>query len=131
MVLLPLNGPGGQTGRRAPGQYVYWICMAHPTQETLVAKPGMKTPADFSRESFTELVVNVHSSSGVELAEVACFFWSLTPMGSHIWPHCSALRQPAHNAEVAAPSTENAERTCPACASQLSIMHAARFCPSL
>ena len=57
MVSLPLNGPGGQTGRSAPGQYVYWICMAHPTQETLVAKPGMKTPADFSRESFTELVV--------------------------------------------------------------------------
>ena len=57
MVSLPLNGPGGQTGRSAPGQYVYWICMAHPTQETLVAKPGMKIPADFSRESFTEFVV--------------------------------------------------------------------------
>ena len=57
MALLPLGGPGGQTGRGAPGQYVYWICMAHPTQETLVAKPGMKTPADFSRESFTEFVV--------------------------------------------------------------------------
>ena len=57
MAVLPVNGPGGQTGRGAPGQYVYWICMAHPTQETLVAKPGMKTPADFSRESFAEFVV--------------------------------------------------------------------------
>ena len=73
MVLLSLNGPGGQTGRSAPGQYVYWICMAHPTQETSVAKPGMKTPADFSRESSTELVVTVHSSCGVQLEEVACF----------------------------------------------------------
>ena len=73
MVLLPLNGPGGQTGRSAPRQYVYWICMAHPTQETLVAKPGMKAPADFSRESFTELVVNVNSSCSVVLEEVACF----------------------------------------------------------
>ena len=73
MALLPLSGPGGQTGRSANGQYVYWICMAHPTQETLVAKPGMKTPADFSRESFTELVVNVHYSCTAELEEVACF----------------------------------------------------------
>ena len=71
MALLPFNRPGGQTGRSAPGQYVYWICMAHPTQETLVAQPGMKTPADFGRESFSELFVNVHSSCGVELEEVA------------------------------------------------------------
>ena len=54
MALLPLSGPGGQTGRGAPGQYMYWICMAHPTQETLVAKPGMKILAEFSRESFTD-----------------------------------------------------------------------------
>ena len=56
MALFPLNGPGGQIGRSAPGQYVYWIGMAHPAQKALVAKPGMKTTADFSRESFTELV---------------------------------------------------------------------------
>ena len=87
MVLLPLNGPGGQTGRNTPGQYVYWICMAHPTQETLAAKPGMKTPADFSRESFTELVINVHSSCGVELEEVACF---LEPHANG-QPHLNAL----------------------------------------
>ena len=87
MVLLSLNGPGGQTGRSAPGQYVYWICMAHPTQETLVAKPGMKTPADFSRESVTKLVVNVHSSCSVELEEVACF---LEPHANG-QPHLNAL----------------------------------------
>ena len=103
MVLLPLSGPGGQTGRGAPGQYVYWICMDHPTQETLVAEPGMKIPADFSRESFTELVV-----------------WARRR--KMMAPHCPALRRPAHNAEVAALSTESAERTCPAYASQLSIV---------
>ena len=43
MALLPLSGPGGQTGRSANGQYVYWICMAHPTQETLVAFGGLLT----------------------------------------------------------------------------------------
>ena len=83
----PLSGPGGQTGRGTPGQDVYWICMAHPTQETLVAKPGMKTPVDFSRESFTELVVNVHSGCGVELEEVACF---LEPHANG-QPHLNAL----------------------------------------
>ena len=87
MVSLPLNGPGGQAGRSAHEQYEYWICMAHPTQETLVAKPGMKTPADFSRESFTELVVNVHSSCSVELEEVACF---LEPHANG-QPHLDAL----------------------------------------
>ena len=57
MVSLSLKGPGGQTGRSAPDQYVYWICMAHPKQETLVAKPGLKILAEFSCESFTEFVV--------------------------------------------------------------------------
>ena len=64
-----------------------WICMAHPTQKTLVAKPDMKTPADFSRESFTELVVNVHSSCSVVLEEVACF---LEPHANG-QPHLDAL----------------------------------------
>ena len=93
MVLLPLNGPGGQTGRSAPGQYVYCTCMAHPTQETLVAKPGMKTPADFSRESFTELVVNVHSSCGVELEEVACFLEPRANGQPHLNVLLRSLRQ--------------------------------------
>ena len=91
--LLPLSGPGGQTGRGAPGQYVYWICMAHPTQETLVAKPGMKTPADFSRESFTELVVNVHSSCTVELEEVACFLEPRAKGQPHLDALVRSLRQ--------------------------------------
>ena len=63
MGLLPLSGPGGQTGRSANGQYVYWICMAHPTQETLAAKPGMKTPADFSR-ALNAHAPHVHGSFG-------------------------------------------------------------------
>ena len=71
-MALPLSGPG-QRGRGVPGQYVYWICMAHPTPETLAKKADIKTPADFSRESFTELVVKVHTESGVTLEETACF----------------------------------------------------------
>ena len=86
-MVSPLSGPGGQTGRSAPGQYMHWICMAHPTQETLVAKPGMKTPADFSREYFTELVINVHSGCDVEFEEVACF---LKPRANG-QPHLNAL----------------------------------------
>ena len=86
-MVSPLSGPGGQTGRSAPGQYMHWICMAHPTQETLVAKLGMKTPADFSREYFTELVINVHSGCDVEFEEVACF---LEPRANG-QPHLNAL----------------------------------------
>ena len=78
----PLSGPGGQTGRGTPGQYVYWICMARPMQAALVAKPGMKTPVDF-----TKLDVTVHSGCGVELEEVSCF---LEPQANG-QPHLNAL----------------------------------------
>ena len=71
-MALPLSGPA-QRGRGVPGQYVYWICMAHPTPETLAKKADIKTPADFSRESFTELVVKVHTESGDTVEEASCF----------------------------------------------------------
>ena len=116
MVLLPLNVPGGQTGHSAPGQYVYWICMAHPTQETLVAKPGMKTPADFSRESFTELVVSVHSSCGVELEEVACFLEPHANGQPHLNALVRSLRQyrwkSVAEAHASAPHSEQLRMKC-------------------
>ena len=50
------------------GQYAYWICMPHPLPET-VEQSGVKTPEDFDRQSFRELIVVTHSACGVELLE--------------------------------------------------------------
>ena len=52
---LPFSGPA-QFGREQLGQYVCWICMARPTLE-VVAQAQVRTPADFSRDSFRELLV--------------------------------------------------------------------------
>ena len=116
MVSLPLNGPGGQTGRGAREQCMFWICIAHPTQETLVAKPGMKTPADFSRESFTELVVNVHSSCSVELEEVVCFLEPHVNGQPHLNALVRSLRQyrwkSVAEAHASAPHSEQLRAKC-------------------
>ena len=57
---LALEGPA-QRGRGVPGQYVYWIVMAYPTPET-VAQKAVKTPDDFTHDSFTKLLIHVHAS---------------------------------------------------------------------
>ena len=68
---LPLNGPA-QHGRGVQGQYVYWLTFSHPKPET-VERFGVKTPAEFTREEFTTLVVDAHAAVEVELVEAACF----------------------------------------------------------
>ena len=41
------SGPP-QSGRGVKGQYVYWVCMAHPKPET-VESLGVKVPGDYTR----------------------------------------------------------------------------------
>ena len=68
---LGLEGPP-QFGRGVKGQYVYWIVMAQPTQE-VVQRAGVKQPADFSRSSFSELVVKCHDEGDEKIIETAIF----------------------------------------------------------
>ena len=68
---VALSGPS-QRGRGVHGQYVYWICMQHPKPET-VQRTGVKTPADFDRTSFREMLVQSHQECGIEIEETACF----------------------------------------------------------
>ena len=63
------NGPP-QRGRGVNGQYVYWITMSHPTVET-VQSLGVKTPAEFTRESFAELIVQAHKSCSINIVAPA------------------------------------------------------------
>ena len=48
--LTKLDGPP-QQGQGQNGQYVYWVCMVFPSDET-VAEHGVKTPADFTHTTF-------------------------------------------------------------------------------
>ena len=68
---LQAKGPA-QEGRGVHGQYVYWICMAMPRQETILAR-GIKRPTDFDRDSFRELIVQTYTEEGLVVIETACF----------------------------------------------------------
>ena len=68
---LSLDGPA-QRGQGVAGQYVYWICMPYPTPEN-VAAHNVKTPDDFNRDSFRQVVLEAHSDNGVQLLETVCF----------------------------------------------------------
>ena len=70
-LLSKLEGPP-QQGRGQNDQYVYWICMVFPSEET-VATHGCRTPADFTRESFREACVEAHTFCGQEVVETVCF----------------------------------------------------------
>ena len=65
------SGPP-QSGRGVQGQYVYWVCMSHPKQET-VERLGVKVPGDFTREQFSSLMVKAHRECEVEIVETVCF----------------------------------------------------------
>ena len=80
-------GPN-QRGRGVQGQYVYWICMAHPMPET-VEKLGLKVPSDFDRHSFSQLVVKAHGECDIEIIETACF---LEPHASGLMHHNCLVR---------------------------------------
>ena len=66
------SGPK-QIGRGVKGQYVYWIVMSHPGDEA-VERLGLKVPSEFSREEFSQLVVQAHAEVNVEIVETACFY---------------------------------------------------------
>ena len=57
--MLPQSTGPPQHGRGVQGHYVYWATMPHITDEAIVAQ-GFKQPAQFTRQSFCELVVKVH-----------------------------------------------------------------------
>ena len=61
-----------QKGRGVPGQYVYWITFPHPT-DSWIQRLGLRTPAEFDRDSFSELVVKVHHECDVTVVETANF----------------------------------------------------------
>ena len=70
-MALVLDGPA-QRGQGVAGQYVYWMCMPYPTPEN-VAAHNVKTPDDFNRDSFRQVVLEVHSDNGAQLVETVCF----------------------------------------------------------
>ena len=70
-LLTKLDGPP-QQGQGQNGQYVYWVCMVFPSDET-VAEHGVKTPADFTRTTFREMVHEAHAHCSVEILETVCF----------------------------------------------------------
>ena len=70
-LLTQFSGPA-QAGQGCNGQYVYWITMSFPSEET-VAEHGVKTPTDFDRDAFRVLVAEAHTFCRVELVETACF----------------------------------------------------------
>ncbi len=82
---LELRGPS-QAGRGVQGQYVYWIVMPHLTPETL-ALTQVKTPAEFTHDSFRELVVEAHTACDITVEETACF---LEPHANGL-PHFNLL----------------------------------------
>ena len=82
---LELAGPS-QVGRGVPGQYVHWTAMPQPTPETS-AQTQVRTPADFTHDSFRELVVEARAACDTMLEETACF---LEPRANGL-PHLNLL----------------------------------------
>ena len=71
MAGLTFDGPP-QRGQGQNGQYVYWLCMACPSEETVAAQ-GIKAPSDFTRDTFREACVAAHAHCGVDVVETICF----------------------------------------------------------
>ena len=69
-LISKLEGPP-RGGQGSNGQYVYWICMAYASDQTIAR--GAKTPADFDRKTFCETVVQGHKDCKVEIVETVCF----------------------------------------------------------
>ena len=73
MSVLQLLGTGPvRSGQGVADQYVPWICMDHPAPDT-VEQLGVKTPDDFDRKTFVELIVEAHRVNAIELLEAVCF----------------------------------------------------------
>ena len=69
---LPVVGalPAGQGA--AARQHCWWITFAHPYQET-VEQLQLKTPTDFTRSTFLDLVKAVYAGAGKRVLEAAVF----------------------------------------------------------
>jgi len=72
--LLEEGSPSGpvQAGRGVQGQYVYWITMSQPKPET-IEQLGVKVPADFTRDEFSELIVKAHADVEIDIVETIVF----------------------------------------------------------
>ena len=67
---LALTGPA-QRCQGCIGQYVYWIVMPYPLPD-IVARTQIKTPDEFTRDSFRDLLVRVHIDCEVPVVETVC-----------------------------------------------------------
>ena len=63
------SGPR-QQGRGKHGQYEYWITMPQLKAVT-TAEKGVREPEGFTREEFSELIVQAHKEVGVVILETA------------------------------------------------------------
>ena len=69
----PGEAPVAIPGQRANArQYCWWITFAHPYQET-AERLHLKTPSEFTRATFLDVVINVYSAVGLSLTEAAVF----------------------------------------------------------
>ena len=81
-----------QMGRGVQGQYVYWVCMAHPKPET-VGRLRLKVPSDFSREAFSDLMIKAHRESGITIVETAVFLALAHLLRFHFLSHAKGCRR--------------------------------------
>ena len=65
------TGPD-QQGRGKKGQYVYWVTMAHPTDQT-VQHFNLQVPDAYTRPQFSDLVVAAHTKHNIDVVETAVF----------------------------------------------------------
>ena len=87
----PLCAAGPRTGK-AKKQYCWWITMSFPYPET-VARLGLKTPDDFTPDTFLEMVRAAHVARGIQLDEAVVFTekHQCTNAGGERLKHLNAL----------------------------------------
>ena len=69
------SGPVEERGSRqgiARRQYCWWITFSYPYAST-VQQHGLRTPANFTRQTFLDLCRECHQGAGVALVEVVIF----------------------------------------------------------
>ena len=87
----PLCAAGPRTGK-AKKQYCWWITMSFPYPE-MVARLGLKTPDDFTPDTFLEMVRAAHVARGIQLDEAVVFTekHQCTNAGGERLKHLNAL----------------------------------------
>ena len=73
-------------------QYCWWVTFAHPYEETAVRR-NLRTPSDFTRESFLEALKDSCEAAGVHLVEVVIFLepHERRDASGNAVPHLNAL----------------------------------------